>query len=206
MVIGKEFAWGHLGKTGGDATWKLFQCFPDLVEFAHAPSDPNKHLPFRQMNAENKRLVLNIRRLPAVTLSFVHHARIHGLGKKVHAGHLMSPEEAIAFRRPERELEGMLDRRPGPHRWLRMEELREDFLDFVSDLRPVTETEREAVLSAETKRPARYDHDVSAFFRPDQIDDLYRSSPRWARAELEVYGDLPIPNESTTEILMEAKA
>lgn len=45
MVIGETFAWGHMGKTGGDATW-LFHCVSDLVEFAHPTEDPRKHEPF----------------------------------------------------------------------------------------------------------------------------------------------------------------
>ena len=34
MVIGKEFAWAHLPKTGGDTTRTLFEAFPGLVQFA----------------------------------------------------------------------------------------------------------------------------------------------------------------------------
>jgi hypothetical protein len=193
MVVGADFAWGHLGKTGGDATWKLFRCVPDLVEFAHDPSDPAKHLPFRRMGCETKLLVLNLRRLPSVTLSFVHHARLHGLGRRVAAGTLLTPEEAIAMRRPERELEGMLAGQLSVHRWLRMERLREDFLDFVRGIRPLTGAEVNAIRTVETKAPASYDHDPDAYFDEERRIELYRSSPRWARAELEVYGDLPVP-------------
>ena len=43
MVIGERFAWGHLQKTGGDATWELFRLFPDLVVFADPRNIEAKH-------------------------------------------------------------------------------------------------------------------------------------------------------------------
>ena len=48
MVIGKEFAWAHLPKTGGDTTRTLFESFPGLVQFAD-PGDTNaKHVTFHE--------------------------------------------------------------------------------------------------------------------------------------------------------------
>ncbi|GJM45045.1 MAG: hypothetical protein DHS20C21_18870 [Gemmatimonadota bacterium] len=194
MVIGKSFAWGHMGKTGGDATWRLFQCVPDLVERAHDPTDPAKHRRFVEENVQGKTLVLNLRRLPSLTLSYVNHARFHGLGPDQPAGTEITPEEALEELRAERVIRNHTDRgNLTIHRWLRMEHLREDFLEFVSTLRPLTSAEVQAVRAVTTKKPMPYDHDPRTFFSPDQIVQLYENSPTWARYEREVYGDLLLP-------------
>ena len=75
MVIGETFAWGHLQKTGGDATWELFRLFPQLVEFADPRNIEDKHASFaeRAEQVRGKLLVSNIRRLPTWTLSWAQH-------------------------------------------------------------------------------------------------------------------------------------
>ncbi|GJM45044.1 MAG: hypothetical protein DHS20C21_18860 [Gemmatimonadota bacterium] len=197
MVIGKDFAWGHIGKTGGDATSRLFQCVPDLIERAHASDDPAKHRPFTAEGVQDRKLLLNLRRLPSVTLSYVNHARLYGLGQAMPRGTQVTPAQAIEARRAERELRmHTADGTLPIHRWLRMENLREDFLEFVRTIRQPTPAEIDAIRSVPTKPPMPYDHDPHTFFSPEQIAQLYEASPTWARYEREVYGDLLLPSKA----------
>jgi hypothetical protein len=191
MVVGRDFAWAHLPKTGGDATWALFQCVPDLVVRAHSPGDPRKHRTFVEEGVADLRLVLNLRRLPSLALSYVHHARNYGIEGAFPRGYRMTPSEAVSFDRPERALRRHLDRdRLEVHRWLRMEHLREDFLAFVRTLRPLDADEMTRIRRVATKPPMPYDHDPLRFFTPGEIERLYANNPTWARHELAVYGSL----------------
>ena len=67
VVIGDRFAWGHLEKTGGDATLELFGEVPEVVRFADPLDSHHKHCSFpdRESAVRGKLLALNIRRLPA---------------------------------------------------------------------------------------------------------------------------------------------
>ncbi len=192
MIIGRDFAWGHMGKTGGDAVWAMFQCVPDLIEFAHEPTDPQKHRTFAKMGATNKPLVLNLRRLPSLVLSYVNHAFNYGLDDTMPKGTVVTPEVACHFARPERMINNHTLRGTLPVRhWLRMEELREDFIDWIWTIRDLSEEEEHSIRTIRTKAPMKYDHDPEIFFSPEQIETLYRESPTWARYEAEVYGSVP---------------
>ncbi len=46
MVITEHFAWAHMGKSGGDATARMFAAVPGLVEWASSPVTDAKHDPF----------------------------------------------------------------------------------------------------------------------------------------------------------------
>jgi hypothetical protein len=186
-----------MGKTGGDATWQLFRCVPDLVEFEHLPEDPAKHQRFSDRDdVDGKRLVLNLRRLPSLVLSYVNHAFRYGLDATLPAGTRLSPEEAVELPRPERMIRNHTANGRLEIEWLRMENLREDFLELAESLRPLTVEERTMILAVSTKAPMDYDHDPLSFFTPEQIAALYDNSPTWAAYEREVYGGLAVPGET----------
>ena len=80
MVIGKDFAWAHLPKTGGDATLSMFRVFIDLVEFADREDSNDKHANFRG-RAQRMALgeVVRVRRERAVEQRLrPHHHLAHG--------------------------------------------------------------------------------------------------------------------------------
>jgi len=54
---------------------------PGLVRFADPPDSNDKHMPFfgREAGDRRKLRVMNIRRLPAWTLSGAHHKSVHGV-------------------------------------------------------------------------------------------------------------------------------
>ena len=88
MVIGKSFVWAHLGKTGGNATVRLFQLFPELIEHADSPDDPAKHAWFTECpgRIKGKARALNIRRLPSWLLAFSVHRALHGYAPRFKRG------------------------------------------------------------------------------------------------------------------------
>ncbi len=191
MVVGRNYAWGHIGKTGGDATWKLFQQVPDLVEWADPTQDSKKHQTFVQAGVQDRpMLILNLRRLPSAVLSFVNHVRNYGVAEHP-KGTVLSADEASRIDRLERAVAAFTVNGTLPiHRWLRMENLRDDFIDFVETIRPLTSDEIERISTVETKKPMNYNHDVHDFFGADQLRTLYSVNPLWSRFEREVYGNL----------------
>ncbi len=196
MVIGARFAWGHLQKTGGDATWELFRLFPDLVEFADPRNTEAKHASFgeRSDQIEGKLLVSNIRRLPSWTLSWAQHrAR---LSKRPDGSPvpMNSPRQMVDVPRADMRL-GILtaDGQYPVQRWLRMESLAEDFADFLAELTDVTEEDRRRIAAFAPVNALQYDHEVGNWFTPDQVRQLYENNPVWARIEREVYGDVMEP-------------
>ena len=193
MVIGEGFAWAHLPKTGGDTTRELFQLFPGLVLRAD-PGDTNeKHLTFRRRQdvVAGKVLAMNIRRLPAWALSRAQHVTREGVYPDYVPLPLATTEEIAASSLPDLRLEHFTDHwRLDIGVFLRLEHLRDDFLDFVRRFVAVS-PERERLVH---EHPARdvgdYDHDLQRWFSPAQLESLYERNPRWAALEEELYGDL----------------
>jgi hypothetical protein len=75
--------------------------------------------------------------------------------------------------------------------WLRMEHLFDDLVQFINEhIQPVTPELRRRLLAVRTKGQRSYNHDVDAFFTPDQIAQLYAKFPVWAEVEKRVYGNL----------------
>ncbi|NIQ13861.1 MAG: hypothetical protein GTO02_05495, partial [Candidatus Dadabacteria bacterium] len=75
MVVGKRFAWGHIGRTGGDAIHTYFSFFKKELNLTMDSTDsPTKHDSFSKRGIDDKAkiLVLNIRRLPYYILSRIH--------------------------------------------------------------------------------------------------------------------------------------
>ncbi|MFZ0430192.1 MAG: hypothetical protein WAO20_18890 [Acidobacteriota bacterium] len=194
MIIGERFVWGHLVKTGGDSTARLFQLFPALVVHCDSANDNHKHDPFgaRPEEVRGKALVLNIRRLPSWVLSYAHHVAQFGgypdyrpialaKGLKVLA------EQNIA----DLHLDDMTSRNQYPvDRWLRLEHLKSDFLDFVQTQIRVSVWKRARISLARKRNIQRYRSDVSYWFDGEAIKTMYEANPRWASVERKVYGDL----------------
>ena len=95
MVIGKEFAWAHIPKTGGCTTLALFEMFPELLEHTDPSSSNSKHSLFRdrENELEGKMLVGTIRRLPEWMLDRAMHETLEGVWPDYPA-----PADALAAR------------------------------------------------------------------------------------------------------------
>jgi hypothetical protein len=196
MIIGHDFAWGHLGKTGGDATSALFRLFPRLIMKADGTETQAKHATFRTRKAEvtGKRLLLNLRRLDAWTVSYAQHMARRGLYPAYKPMPMLSAHEMANSTFADDALSRFLDSgRFNVDRWLRTEYLCWDFLAFVTEITEVTPHERDQVLSIVKINAADYDHDIGKWFTAEQRDQLYSNNPVWARIEREVYRDAALP-------------
>jgi hypothetical protein len=193
MVIGERFAWAHLPKTGGDATRRMLLSVPGLASFGDPADSNDKHLPFfaREREIEGKLLVMNIRRLPAWTLSAAHHRAAHGVHPEYVPLALESAEEMISKTDADDLLRWMTDHgRLRVGRWLRAEALEQDVLALLEVLGALTPEARAAVGSVGRVNVGSYDHELESQFTDAQIDRLYSLNPSWARVERELYGGI----------------
>jgi hypothetical protein len=192
MIIGDSFAWAHLAKTGGDATYRMFIAVPGLVSFADPLESNDKHTPFfaREDEVRDKLLVMNIRRLPAWTLSAGHHAAAVGLHPEYRPLPLETPEQMSSKTDADDLLRWMTDgNRFAVDRWLRLESLEQDvlaLLDELGELRPGVE---DAVRAVGQVNARSYDRAVDRRFSSEQIERMYELNPGWAEIERRVYGE-----------------
>jgi hypothetical protein len=192
MVIGERFAWAHLPKTGGSATLRLFQVFPELILFGDLDDSNEKHTLFAEREAQitGKRLALNIRRLPHWVLSRAQHVSRWGVYPDYQPIAMASPQELAESDFPDERLElYMGGGRLEIDTWLRMEHLVDDFLEFVSSLTDVTDERRATVLGVPMVNAHDYDHDLARWFTPEQVELMYERNPTWASLEQQLYGD-----------------
>jgi hypothetical protein len=191
MVIGDGFAWAHLPKAAGTATVAMFGAFEGLVRFSDSPDDVDAHVNFseRPEQIEGKLLVLNIRRLPAWVISRACYVSRHGVYPSFEPIAMPAPQELAASSFPDERLALFTDGgRLEVDRWLRVESLAGDVIELVSELRDVTDDERARVTDVGRVNALDYDHRVSRWFTPAQVEQLYRSNPAWAAVEERVYG------------------
>jgi hypothetical protein len=195
VVIGDRFAWGHLEKTGGDATLQLFEQVPELVRFADPVDAHDKHRSFAEREAEirGKVLALNIRRMPAWILSRAQHTARHGTYPDYEPWYMVSPREMAESTDPDERLAAFTgDGRFPVDRWLRAEFLADDVLAFVSEFGDVSGQQRKAIVDLARIHGSAtegYDHDVGHWFSADQVRSMYENNPAWAALERRLYGD-----------------
>ena len=166
---------------------------PGLASFGDPADSNDKHLPFfaREPEIEGKLLVMNIRRLPAWTLSAAHHRAAHGVHPEYVPLALESAEEMISKTDADDLLRWMTDRgRLRVGRWLRAEALEQDVLALLEVLGALTPEARAAVGSVGRVNVGSYDHELESQFTDAQIDRLYSLNPSWARVERELYGGI----------------
>jgi hypothetical protein len=205
VVIGHRFAWGHLPKTGGNATLALFDLFPHLIESADRRDSPDTHTYFRDREAEvtGKRLVLGMRRLPSWMLSHAQYKTRHGVDPDYVPLPMESPHQMAESSHADRVLRSFTDEgRFRIDKWLRMEFLESDFLDFISQFTEVTEVQKRQIVElgrvitgGEKRRIAKfgkafeleYDRENSHWFTEDQIRRMYENNPVWSATEEEIY-------------------
>jgi hypothetical protein len=193
MIVGEEFAWAHLPKAGGSATLELFRVFPRLIQFGDLDDSNAKHTPFseREDLVGGKTLALNLRRLPFWVVSRAQHASRWGVWPNYEPIPMATPEELSQRDFPDTRIAIFTDNgRFKIDRWLRMENLADDFLDFVSEFTDPTGKQRERVRNLPPVNAHDYDHEIESWFTSEQIERLYERNPVWASLEREVYGDL----------------
>jgi hypothetical protein len=190
MVIGARFVWGHLPKTGGDATLALFRCFPHLILHADDRMTNDKHTRFRDRENEitGKLLVLNIRRLPSWILSVAQHLARWGVSPDRKRLPMPSADQMAESTQADNALKSFTDNgRLHIGRWLRMEHLYGDFEEFISDFDEVSEEKRTQIRAIATINGMTYDHAIDHWFTEPQLQRMYQANPLWASIEERVY-------------------
>jgi hypothetical protein len=195
MVIGERFVWGHLQKTAGDATLGLFRLFPELVLYSDPRNVEEKHASFATRPAEidGKLLAANLRRLPDWTLSWAQHRARYATRPDGRPVAMNSPYQMVEVPRADKRLSLLTDAgRYHIDRWLRMENLVEDFGAFIADFTAVSDEDRDRIAAFGPVNALDYDHEIAHWFTPEQVRRLYRNNPLWASVEERVYGDLAL--------------
>jgi hypothetical protein len=200
MIIGNKFAWGHLPKTGGDATLTLFQLFPELIVYADGMRSNAKHSTFaaRDSDIKGKLLFLNIRKLPFWMLSRTKHRSRYGTYPDYQPRPMLSAAEMAKSNAADQVMSQFLGGgRYEVDRWIRAEYLKEDFLSCLEDLTDIPEDKRQKVRRVPMVNAMRYDHDISQWFTQNQIQSMYDNNPLWASLEQKVYSDREASNENS---------
>jgi hypothetical protein len=196
MVIGERFAWGHLPKTGGEATRTMFEQFPELIEYSAPRHSVEQHATFaeREEEVRGKLLALNIRRLPAWVLSREQHRARWGQHPDYKPLPMDPPEKLAESSFPDYRLSGFLQNGRFPiHRWLRNEMLAEDFVAFMTEITDGQVNVAERIAGVGRVNTNEYNREIADWFTDDQVSRLYENNPVWASIEREVYGEIPVP-------------
>jgi hypothetical protein len=194
VVIGAAFAWAHMPKTAGDTTHAMLTAVPDLATFADPPDSNDKHLPFfaREADVSGKLLVMNIRRLPAWTLSAAHHRATHGVHPEYRPLPLETADEMSDKTDADDLLRWMTDHgRFIVSRWLRTEALLDDMLGLLGELGVLDRRVRRRVSAVGRLNQGRYERRPTPF-TDEQIARMYKRNPDWAEIERRVYGDVAL--------------
>jgi hypothetical protein len=168
MIIGKQFVWGHLGKTGGDATLTLFHLFPELIVYADEMRSQSKHDNFaaREHEIKGKLLFLNIRKLPSWLLSRAQHRARYGVYPDYEPLPMPSPDEIAQSTQADQSLNHFLaNGRFKVDKWIRTEFLKEDFLAAVAELTQISAEKRQKVREVVMTNAMRYDHEVKMVYQ-----------------------------------------
>ena len=175
MVIGEKFAYGHIPKTGGDAVHAWLSQIDGLE--VDPINENRKHECFSMRGIRRDIYVLSIRRLPFWALSLLHELAVHPDVSRAYGippGNTVRPEHALLLKADEC-LEQYQSFGRTVSVWLRMEHLFDDLVQFINEhIQPVTPELRRRLLAVRTKGQRSYNHDVDAFFTPDQIAQTVR--------------------------------
>ncbi len=193
MIIGEQFVWGHLPKTGGDATECLFRLFPGLVMYADGPGTNDKHASFhaRRDQTLGKALALNIRRLPSWMLSYAHHKASRGLYPEYRPLPMNTAEQMAESSVADATLSALTHEHTyHVDRWLRMEFLSSDFLIFISSFTDVSPEQVRLIQGSPQVNATSYTHEISEWFSSEQLTQMYANNPAWAHIENGEYGSL----------------
>lgn len=193
MIIGREFAWAHLPKAGGEMTHAMFEVFPELIESADPVHTIEQHRSFVDHGAAvvGRRRVLNIRRLPAWMLSLHQWRAVNGFEPEHRPTSMVSP---LAIARSSIADDFLARYCPvgGPQidLWIRTENMVTDFVEFIRRHAEVNPARMEALQALPRINEMAYEKSIHRWFSLAHLDLMYLNNPRWAALERAVYGNL----------------
>lgn len=190
-----------------------------LIETANSLTVHSKHDTFERKKIDsNKKSVLNIRRLPSFIMSWIIMCagRLNIKDKKCFKGgiwpeynqplpipskkQLFNTKESYGsdyFHKyyggnfatlPDYLLKQYIDGYFISH-WIRIEDLKEDFLKFIVSAEKVNGQQIEAIKQYQftTKKPFNYNHTIEDFFSIGELQTLYSNNPLWQNIENRLY-------------------
>ena len=204
MIVGKDFVFGHIPKTGGTVTTHLFNaCLYREILWQDLPRHETKHTPLckRDGIGDGKKIVLGFRRLPdwywSVLRSF---RRVGWYPLNRDPGAII--ESAIddkCIRHPRCLVEDLYGkfcnladsylysfhrRKTSDTVFLRIESILEDFIMFAS-MYERDDIIRKTASTVGIRRPLTHPFDKKV------VDALYANNPFWKKTESIVYDDSP---------------
>ena len=179
MIRTPHFMICHIGKTGGDAIkqitsrLRLPEC--EII----APKNGAKH---HARDPRGRDLIMSIRRLPNRELSWYQHM-VQYYRKR------LPPPATCLLNKLDGEHAITAHLQWGdPKHYIRSEHLREDLEKVLSIYYDLTDTQRDIIHNAKTKKTMKYNRNLAAYFTDEEIAKLYELSPNWSRCEKEAYG------------------
>jgi hypothetical protein len=203
MVVSERLIWLHIPKTAGDATLQMFQHLSHPWRILDPHTDPLKHGTLadalrRAPGSEACAVIINLRRLPEVLVSYFHHMQRHGADQRFASGRpwgQLGYEEYLHYvlEHPETQtydwiLDQHLGKREADH-YLRVSDLAASFLETVGRHHPIDPEVRDRILGIRANVGSYERRGATGWFRQDEMAQLYRNCPRWRRCEEAVYGD-----------------
>ena len=174
MVIGKNFIWLHMGKTGGNSTKLMFEGL-DGILYTDSIHDPKKHSNLTRTDIDatllqDKKIICNIRKLPAWIKSYrqqriVVHNKVLTLEELCMSaeGHIKTYSNSVDY-------------------WIRTEQLADDFIKIISNFIDISPEQEKNIRRIHINKRT-YSHDLTQ----EDIDYLYDSCPTWKKYEEMVY-------------------
>ena len=209
MVVGEQFAWVHIPKTGGDSTHLLFREVGDgNLRFIDGPE---KHNSFQREGIVGLDRISNIRRLPSLLKSWAVHYSQHSKWNPGNDDRPFTREQLLQglvwWLEPytsEWKLvkfdEVVFDyyELDTIKHWIRTEYLLEDFSRVISGYMDVSKLDNEIQSNEGT-----YIRRIQ--FSRRELKKIYRNCARWAEVERAVYGDLIRADEHYKEYVQDLK-
>lgn len=203
MVVSERLIWLHIPKTAGDATLQMFQHVSHAWRILDPHTDPQKHGTLadalrRAPGSESCAVMINLRRLPEVLVSYFHHMQRHAADHRFANGRPFGElryEEYLHYvlEHPETQtydwiLAQHLGDREADH-YLRVSDLAESFLEAVGRYHAIDPEVRDRIRTIRANVGSYERRAPNAWFRRDEMAQLYHNCPRWRGCEEAVYGD-----------------
>lgn len=203
MVVSERLIWLHIPKTAGDATLQMFQQLSHPWRILDPHTAPEKHGTLadalrRAPGSESCAVIINLRRLPEVLVSYFHHMQRHAPAHRFANGRVFGDlhyEEYLHYvlEHPETQtydwiLDQHLGDREADH-YLRVSDLAESFLETVGRHHDIPAEVRDRIRTVRANVGGYQRRAPGEWFRRDEMAQLYRNCPRWRRCEEAVYGD-----------------
>lgn len=213
MIIGNNFVWGHIPKTGGTSAEKIFDIIGENTKIIHIDRRKNvlKHDNFDikqkrlKINLDQKRKrILNIRRLPIWVLSFANHkswkipfTRQDVLNGRVNSLYpldnmkVKTLEEAWRSTKvynPDEFLEHFMCGRVD--HWIRTEYLAQDTINVMANYTKLSKNQKDRIKKVYLNKRS-YNKNIKDWFQTKkEMKQIYDKNPLWSKVELEIYGNL----------------